>query len=91
MLKFALDLLNFVFSLFFGAVAVAAGLLTVFSGFDMVYYAYLSPLLNGPEEILSFVICVVVTLVSYSITAALRGWPNPLGKYYPWSSVWSAF
>ncbi|MEY2665782.1 MAG: hypothetical protein RLZZ480_887 [Candidatus Parcubacteria bacterium] len=90
MLKFALDLVNFIFSLFFGAVALAAGLLTVYSGFDLLYYGYLSPLLNGTEEILSFVGCVVATLVSYSITAALREWPNPLGKYQPWSREWNS-
>lgn len=85
--KFILDLANFLFSLVFGALALAAALFTVWNAAKL-FVALESQQIRIEHEGTYLLFGVVTTLLAYCITAALRGWSNPLGKCYPGRSMW---
>jgi hypothetical protein len=87
MLKFFINLANFVLSLVFGGLALASAL---FTGWNA---AKLFVTLGGTQiriehEDTFLLFGVVTTFIAYAITAALRGWSNPLGKRYPGNDNW---
>lgn len=87
MIKFILDLANFLFSLVFGALALAAALFTAWNAAKL-FVALESQQIRIEHEGTFLLFGVVTTLIAYSITAALRGWSNPLGKYRMWHDTW---
>ena len=87
MIKFILDFVNFVFSLVFGGLALVAALFTAWNAAKLVV-ALESQQIRIEHEGTFLLFGVVTTLIAYAITAALRGWSNPLGKYRPWHDTW---
>ena len=87
MIKLILDVANFVFSLVFGAVALMAALFTAWNA-TKLFIALESAQIRIEHEGTFLLFGVVTTFIAYVITAALRGWSNPIGKCYPGSSMW---
>lgn len=87
MIKFILDLTNFLLTLVFGALALAAALFTSWNAAKLLV-AIESQQIRIEHEGTFLLFGVVTTLIAYSITAALRGWSNPLGKYSPGNDNW---
>jgi hypothetical protein len=88
MFKFLVSVVNFILSLLFGGVAVAAA---IFTAGNVVrgYIGLFDPhLIQIKYEGTFIILGVTITLIAYSITAALRGWSNPLGKSRPGNDEW---
>jgi hypothetical protein len=91
MIKFLIDVTNFMLSLLFGGLAIAAGIMTVFTAVPCILYTIGAPVYADSVDLLVLIIAAVMSFMSYSITAALRGWPNPLGKYKCGSQQWNSY